>query len=74
MEECKADPYTKPWFNPDLREAIKKRNALCRTIRDNRAEYLEACAATRKLSEEARQKKREEFLADPENNPDPPRT
>ncbi len=44
---------------------------LRRTNTDNRAEYLEACAATRKLSEEARQKKWEEFLADLENNPDP---
>ncbi len=52
----------------------KRRNALHRTITDNRAEYLEACAATRKFSEEARLKKWEEFLADLENNPDPGRT
>ncbi len=47
--------------------------ALRRTTTDNRAKYLEACTATRKLSEEARQKKWEEFLADLENNPDPTR-
>ncbi len=56
----------------ELREAIKKRNALRRTVADNRAEYLEVCAATRKLSEESRQKKWEEFLADLENNPTRP--
>ncbi len=59
-----AGRYTKPWSTPELREAIKKRNELRRTVADNRAEYLEACAATRKLSEESRQKKGEEFLAD----------
>ncbi len=53
----KAGRYTKPQSTPELREAIKKRNALRRTVVDNRAEYLEACAATRKHSEEARQKK-----------------
>ncbi len=38
-------------------------------ITDNQAEYLEACAAARKLSEEALQKKWEEFLAGLENDP-----
>ncbi len=52
-------------------EAIKNRNA--RTVTSNRAEQQEACAATCKLSEEARQKKWEEFLADLEYNPDPDR-
>ncbi len=70
----KAGRYTKPWFTPKLREEIKKRNALRRTIADNRAEYLDACAETLKLAEEARQKKLEEFLADLENNLDPART
>ncbi len=69
--KSKAGRYTKPWSTPGLREAIKKRNALRRTVADNRAEYLEACAATHKLSEESRKKKWEEFLADQENNPDP---
>ncbi len=57
-----------PWSTPELCSAIKKRNALSRTISDNQAE---ACAVTRKLSEEACQKTSEEFLADLENNPDP---
>ncbi len=74
MGKSKVGRYTKPWSTPELREAIKKRNALRRTVAENRAEYLEACAATRKLSEESRQKKWEEFLADLENNPDPART
>ncbi len=43
-------------------------------ITENRAEYREACASTRKMSEEARQNKWEEFLADLENKPDPTRT
>ncbi len=72
--KSKAGRYTKPWSTPELREATKKRNTLRRTVADNRAEYLEACATTRKLSEEARQKKWEQFLADLENSPDPART
>ncbi len=51
-----------------------KRNALRLMVADNRAECLEACAATHRLSEEARQKKWEEFLADLENISDPART
>ncbi len=47
--KAKAGRYTKPWSTPELREAIKKRNALRRTISDNRDEYLEVRAATRKL-------------------------
>ncbi len=74
VEKSKAGQYTKPWSTPKLREAIEKRNALRRTVADKRAEYLEACAATRNLSEESRQKKWEEFLADLENNPDLART
>ncbi len=45
-----------PWPTPELQEAVKRQNALRRTITDNRAEYLDACASIRKLSEEARQK------------------
>ncbi len=63
--------YTNSLSTPELRQAIKKRNGLRRTITDNRAEYLEAFAATRKLSEEACQKKWEEFLADLENSRSP---
>ncbi len=74
MGKSKAGRYSKPWYTPELRKATKKRNALRQTITDNRAEYPEACAATRKLSEEARQKKWVEFLADLEKNPDPART
>ncbi len=73
-KKSKAFRYTKPWSTPGLREAFKKRNALRRTVADNRAEYLEVCASTRKVSEEARQKKWEEFMADLENNPDSART
>ncbi len=72
--KSKAGRYTKPWSTAEHLEAIKKRTALRRTVADNRAEYLEACGTTRKLSEEALQKKWEEFLADLENNPDPART
>ncbi len=67
VRKPKAGRYSKRWSTSEL----KKRNALRRKIADNRVEYLEACAATRNLSEEVNQKKWEEFLADLENNSDP---
>ncbi len=54
--KSKTGRYTKPWSSPELPEAIKKRYALRRTVADNGDENLEACAASRKLSEESRQK------------------
>ncbi len=50
----KAGRNSEPWSTPELREAIKKRNALRQTITVIRAEYLEACDATCKPSEVAR--------------------
>ncbi len=41
---------------------------------ENRTEYLEASTEVRKLTEEARKTKWEEFLADIEHNPDPVHT
>ncbi len=72
--EFRAGLSAKSWSNAELREGIEKRNALRGTITDNRAEHLESCAATRKLSEEVHQKKWEEILDDPENNQVPART
>ncbi len=66
-----AGRYTKPRSTTELPEAMKKRNALRRTITGNRADHLEACAETRKPPEEARRKKWQEVLADLDNNPDP---
>ncbi len=64
---------TKPWSTPALRDAIKQRNSLRRTVQSNRVEYLAACSEVMRLSEEARRAKWEEFLADIEGNPDPAR-
>ncbi len=59
--------------SPTLRDAIKQRNTLRRTVQSNRVEYLAVCGEVRRLSEEARRAKWEEFLADLEGNPDPAR-
>ncbi len=40
------------------------------TVTESHTEYLEASTEVRKLTEEARQTKWEEFLADLEHNPD----
>ncbi len=45
----RQDDAPSPGLTPELLEAFKKQNALQRTITYNRVEYLEACAATRKL-------------------------
>ncbi len=42
-------------------------------MQPNRVEYLKACGEARRLSEEARKTKWEEFLADLEGNPNPAR-
>ncbi len=71
VRKSKAVRYTKTRSTPELREAIKQRYGLRRAITVNGAESTKACASTCKLSENARQKKWEEFLANLENNPDP---
>ncbi len=64
--KSKPGRKTKPWSTPALRDAIKQRNTLRRTVHSNRVEYLAACGEVRRLSEEARRAKWEEFLADPD--------
>ncbi len=71
MWKSKPGWKTEPWSTPALRDAIKQRNILRRTVQSNRVEYLVACGEVRRLSEEARRAKWEEFLADLEGNPDP---
>ncbi len=72
--KSKIGRYTNPWSTPELRAAVKRRNNLQRTVTENRTEYLEASTEVRKLTEEVRQTKWEEFLADLEHNPDPAHT
>ncbi len=57
VEKSKPDRKTKPWSIPALRDAIKLRNTLRRTVQSNREEYLAACCEVRRLSEEARRTK-----------------
>ncbi len=54
----------KPWSTPALRDAVKLCYTLRRTVLSKREEYLAACGEERRLSEEARRTKWEEFLAD----------
>ncbi len=71
--KSKPDGKTKLWSTSALRNAIKQRNTLRRTVQSNRVEYLAACGEVRWLLEEARRTKWDEFLADLEGNPDPTR-
>ncbi len=69
--KSKPGRKTKTWSTPALRDAIKQRNTLRRTVQSNRVEYLAEWSEVRRLSEEARRAKWEEFLANLEGNPDP---
>ncbi len=69
--KSKPSRKTKPRSTPALRDAIKQRNALRRAVQSNRVEYLAACVEVRRLSEETRRTKLEEFLAVLEGSPDP---
>ncbi len=71
--KSKPGRKAKPWSTPAVRDAIKQRYILRRTVQSNRVEYLAACGEVRRLSEEARRAKWEEFLADLEGNPSPAR-
>ncbi len=61
--KSKPGKKTKPCSTPALQDAIKQRSTLRRTVQSNRVEYLAACGEVRRLSEEARRTKWEEFLA-----------
>ncbi len=70
----KPDKKTKPWSTPALRDAVKLRNCLRRTVQSNPEDYLAACGEVSRLLGKARRTKWEEFLADLEGNPDPARS
>ena len=46
----------------EVREAMKRRNRLRRTVRENREEWLDACRDVRELVEAARKRKWTEFV------------
>ncbi len=69
--KSKPDSKTKPWSTSALRDAIKHRNTVRRTVQSNRMEYLAACGEVRRLSEEARRAKWEELLVDLDGQPRP---
>ncbi len=73
MGKSKPDRKTKPWSTTALGGAIKQHSTLRRTVQSKQAEYLAAYGEVRRLSEEARRTKWEEFPADLEGNPDPAR-
>ncbi len=62
--KSKPRSKTKPCSTPALRDAIKQRYTLRRTVQSNRMEYLAACGRVRRVSEETRRSKWEEILVD----------
>jgi ribonuclease HI len=52
----------RPWMSREVREAMKRRNRLRRTVRENREEWLDACRDVRELVEAARKRKWTEFV------------
>ncbi len=64
VRKPKSNKHTNLWSK--LRAAIKRR----RLVTENRSEYFEARTEFRKLKEESRQAKLEDFLSDLARNPD----
>ena len=52
------------WMTPTVRAAIRKRNALRRTIKTHRKEWMEACKEAREETVKAKEDAWREFLAD----------
>jgi len=45
----KITQHTKAWMSPEIKESIKKRNDLRKTVAQNRTEWIEACKSTAEL-------------------------
>ena len=49
IEKKKITQHTKAWLTPEIKESIKKRNDLRKTVAQNRTEWIEACKSTTEL-------------------------
>ena len=58
----KVDNRVKPGLTPEIKEAIKKRNQLRKTVATNRKEWVEACNDVREMIKENREKNWKEYV------------
>ena len=61
----------KEWMSRDIREAVKRRNALRRDITSKRAEWIEACMTVRDMVRESKENRWKEFLEDFDSSSNP---
>ena len=47
--KCKISNQTKPWMTTEIKDAIKARNELRKTVQQNRSEWIQACRNTAEL-------------------------
>ena len=69
--KVKSSANGKAWMTRDLREAVKFRNSLRRTLGDNRREWVEACRSVQALIRKEKERRWVEFLEDAADTADP---
>ena len=58
----KITQHTKAWMSPEIKESIKKRNDLRKTVAQNRTEWIEACKSTAELITEKKKELWKEYV------------
>ena len=58
----KITQHTKAWLTPEIKESIKKRNELRKTVAQNRTEWIEACKSTAELITEKKKELWKEYV------------
>ena len=69
--KVKCSVNGKEWMSRDIREAVKRRNALRRDITNKRAEWIEACMTVRDMIRESKENRWKEFLEDSDSSSNP---
>ena len=66
--KVKCSVNGKEWMSRDIREAVKRRNAMRREITNKRAEWVEACMTVRDMIREITENRWKEFLEDSDSS------
>ena len=69
--KVKASTNSKEWLSKEIREAIKLRNRLRRSIASNRKEWITACREVQSMIRESKEEKLKEFISESDHSNDP---